>query len=362
MAEKGASAKTEKATPERLKKARAKGQVPQSQEVPSALMIGSLLILLALMSGQLYQWFATRLSGGLSLHVSGSIDNEAFAELLHSSGAACLTVLAPFLFVAAGMSVMGSMAAGGWAFAPKAIKVDMSRISPIKGLKNLFTVKSVVKLLVSLAKLAVILVIAWQYIAGRMDSLLGLQWATPAGTLCAVAGFILGLAGRVVVALMAIACADLLYQRWNYKRELRMSRQEVKEERKQHEVAPEVKGRIRAVQMALARKRMLQDVPTADVVITNPVHFAVALRYDAGTMAAPQVVAKGADFLCRKIKEIAAEHNVPVIEKPELARTLYAAVEVGQVIPETLFITVAEVLAMIYRMRKNKRSGRRDGK
>ncbi len=359
MAEKGASEKTEKATPERLKKARAEGQVAQSQEVPSALIIGSLLILLALMSDQIYRWFVTQLSGGLSLQVSGSMNNEAFAKLLHSSGAACLTVMAPFLFVAAGVSVLGSMAAGGWAFAPKAIRVDLSRISPIKGFKNLFALKSVVKLLVSLVKLAVILVIAWQYTAGRMDLLLGLQWATPAGTLYAVAGFILGLAGRIVVALMAIACADLLYQRWNYKRELRMSRQEVKEERKQHEVAPEVKGRIRAVQMAMARKRMLQDVPTADVVITNPTHYAVALRYDAGTMAAPQVVAKGADFMCRKIKEIAAEHDVPIIERPELARTLYAAAEVGQVIPETLFIVVAEILATIYRLRKKNLPGKK---
>ncbi len=352
MADNGASDKTEKATPERLKKARAEGQVAQSQEVSSAMIIGSLLILLALMSGQLYQWFVTQLSDGLSLNVAGSMDNEAFVKLLHSSSVACLTILAPFLFVAAGMSVLSSLVASGWAFAPKAIKVKLSRISPIKGLKNLFTLKSVVKLLVSLAKLAVILVIAWQYISGRMDLLLGLQWSTPAGTLYAVAKFILGLAGRIVMALIAIACADLLYQRWNYKRELRMSQQEVKEERKQHEVAPEVKGRIRAVQMAMARKRMLQDVPTADVVITNPTHFAVALRYDAQTMKSPQVVAKGADFMCRKIKEVAAEHNVPIVERPELARTLYAVAEVGQDIPEVLFIAIAEVLAMIYRLRK----------
>ncbi len=355
MPDKGASEKTEKATPDRLKKARAEGQIPQSQEVPSALMIGSLLLLLGLMAGRLYQWFVTQLSGGLSLHVSGSIDNEAFAELMYSSGASCLTILAPFLFVAGGVSILGSMAAGGWAFSPKAIRLDFSRISPIKGFKNLFAMKSLVKLLVSMAKLAVLLIIAWKYIGGRMDDLLGLQWATPDATLHAIAGFIFGLTGRIVAALVAIACADLLYQRWNYKRELRMTRQEVKEEHKQHEISPQIKGKIRAMQIAMSRKRMLQDVPTADVIITNPTHYAVALRYDTGDMAAPLVVAKGTDFLCTKIKEIAAENNVPIVEKPELARTLYATAKVGQTIPEALFVAVAEVLAMVYRMRKKNR-------
>ena len=133
-----------------------------------------------------------------------------------------------------------------------------------------------------------------------------------------------------------------------------MTKQEVKEERKQHEVSPELKGRIRAVQIEMVRKRMLQDVPTADVIITNPTHVAVALRYDAASMGAPEMVAKGADVLCEKIKEIARAHGVPIIHRPELARAIYSAADVGQPIPEALFVAVAEVLALIYRLRRRR--------
>ncbi len=219
-------------------------------------------------------------------------------------------------------------------------------------MKRLLSLRSVVQLLIAIVKLTVILAIAWSYMGNRFGELLLLQWTTPQATMYGIGRLIFGLVARIAVALVIIALADLLYQRWNYKRQLRMTRQEVKEDRRQHEAPPEIKARIRAVQIAAMRKRMLQEVPTADVVITNPTHYAVALRYDAETMGAPQVVAKGADFLCQKIKEIARKHNVPIIERPHLARTLYAAVEVDQVIPETLFIAVAEVLAMIYRLRR----------
>ncbi len=354
MPEKPASERTEKPTDERLKKAREEGQFAQSQEVPSAFVIGLLVVMLVLMASRLSQWFISQLHEGLTLHMTGSMDSGMFAELMNSRGTECLTILAPFLAAAACISFFGSALVGGLSFAPKALRLDLKRISPIKGIKNLFSLKSVVKLLISIVKLVVLLTIAWQYLSGRLDTLVSLQWAAPEGILCGIAGLILGLAGRIVVALLAIAGADMLYQRWNYKRQLRMTRQEVKEERKQHEVSPEVKGRVRAMQLAMARKRMLQEVPNADVVVTNPTHYAVALRYDAKTMNAPEVVAKGADFLCEKIKEIAAENDIPVVEKPELARALYSTAEVGQAIPEVLFVAVAEILAMIYRMRKNR--------
>ena len=358
MAEKAASERTEKPTSERLKKAREKGQIPQSREVPSAMMIGALLVAMALMAERLFGWLTLQVSEGLSLCPAGPMDGRTFAHLLQMRATGCLAVLAPFLAAAVAASAFGSMAVGGWAFSVKALKPDLGRLSPIKGLKNLFSFRSIMQLLIATAKLAVIVAIAWHYLGSRFDVVLSLQWTTPQATLCAIGRLIFGLVARIAVALAAIALVDMLYQRWNYKRQLRMTRQEVKEERRQHEASPEVKGRIRAAQMAAARRRMLQDVPTADVVVTNPDHYAVALRYDAETMDAPQVVAKGADFLCQKIKEIARKHNVPIIERPHLARALYAAVEVDQVVPETLFVAVAEVLAMIYRMRKKNQASR----
>ena len=356
MADKPASERTEQATPERLKKAREEGRIPQSMEVPSALVIALLLVTLVVMAGSLYRWFVLQVHDGLSLRLAGVVDPATFDGVMRTSGLQCLSVLAPFMAVAAAASVLGSTLAGGWTFAPKALRLQLSRLSPANGLKSLLSLRSVVQLVVSIAKLAVILSIAWHYLKAHMETIISLQWATPAATLCAVARLILGLLGRIAAALIAIACADLLYQRWNHKRQLRMSRQEVKEEHKQHEASPEVKARVRSAQMAMARKRMLQDVPNADVVVTNPSHYAVALRYDPAAMDAPQVVAKGADFLCEKIKEVARAHGVPIIERPELARALYAAVQPGQTVPEALFVAVAEILAMIYRLRGRRRN------
>jgi flagellar biosynthetic protein FlhB len=217
-----------------------------------------------------------------------------------------------------------------------------------------------VHLLVSIAKLAVILVIVYAYLRGKLDVCLSLRHATPDGALAEMARLVFGVVARIAVALLAIAALELLFQRWKYKHDLRMTRQEVLEERRRHEISPQLRSRIRTVQIEMARKRMLQEVPSADVVVTNPTHVAVALRYDAGEMDAPQVIAKGGDFLCEKIKEIARANDVPIVQRPALARTLYETVELGESIPETLFVAVAEVLAMIYRLRRKRQAANPD--
>ena len=352
MAEKPAAERTEQATPQRLKKARGEGQVAQSQEVPSVMLIVALILVLVLTSGQTYQWFSSQMRDGLLFRLDASLSTEAFGDVLYAKGVQCIVVLLPFLLVMAVAGTLGSIMVGGVAWSPKAIRLDLSRMSPIKGVKNLVSLRSIVKLLISMAKLAVFMTIACQYIGGRMGTLLSLQWSSPAGTLAVIARLVLGLGIRIAAALAVIASIDFLYQRWNHRRQLKMTRQEVKEEHKQHEVSSEVKGRIRSIQMAMAQKRMLQDVPGADIVVTNPTHYAVAIRYEATEMAAPQVVAKGADFMCETIKEIARANGVPIIEKPELARALYAAVEPGEAIPEALFVAVAEILAAIYRLKR----------
>ncbi len=357
MADKPASERTEQPTPERIRKAREEGKVPQSKEVPSAMMIAALLGCLALAGGGVYDWAAGELSAGLGRAGPAVLDVDSFRALMGEKLLALLTVLAPFLAVGACTSVLSSLLVGGWAFSPKALKFDPARINPIKGLKNLFSLRSVVNLLVSVSKLAVILLVSWQFLASKLPEMLALQWASPTGALQSVAGLLAGLVFRIAAALAAIAGIDWLYQWWQYRKQLRMTRQEVKEERKQHELSPEVRGRMRSMQMAAARSRMLRDVPQADVVVTNPTHYAVALRYDGAAMDAPQVLAKGADVLCSRIKEIAREHEIPIVERPQLARALYAACEPGDAIPEAMFVAVAEVLAMIYRLRRRRLGG-----
>ena len=353
MADKSASEKTEQATPQRIKKTREEGQIAQSQEVPSAMIFVALILVLVLSAGQSYNWFVSQMRDGLLLTMDRSLSIGAFSEVLYAKGVECMIVLMPFLLAMVGASIVGSLLVSGWAYSPKAIRMDLSRISPIKGFKNLVSLRSIVKLLISIVKTVVFVTVAWQYVAGQMDTLLGLHWSSPVGVLTFAARMIIGLSIRITVALVAIAVIDLMYQRWNHSKQLRMTKQEIKEEHKQHEGSGETKGRIRSLQMSMAQKRSLQDVPTADVVVTNPTHYAVAIRYDPSDMAAPTVVAKGADFMCETIKKIARTHEVPIVEKPQLARALYAAAEPGEVIPEALFVAVAEILATLYRMKKN---------
>jgi flagellar biosynthetic protein FlhB len=354
MADKPAAERTEQPTPERLRKARGEGRIPQSTEVSSVVGLAALLIALALAGPWLTDWLAAEMRQGLSMQWHGPIEADQIRTALHSGAGQALAKLAPFLIAGAAASVLGCLVASGWTVAPKAIAIKFERMHPIQGMKNLLSLKSAVHLLVSTGKLVVIALMIWWYLRNRMGECLALAWATPSETLSVTAGLVFGVTIRIGVGLTAIAAADLLYQRWNHKRELRMTRQEVKQERKEYELSPELRGRIRRIQLAMASKRMLQDVPTADVVVTNPTHVAVALRYDAATMQAPQVVAKGADLLSDRIKEIAREHNVPIIERPQLARSLFAAVEVGQAVPQDLFVAVAEVLAMLHRLRRKR--------
>ncbi|MFW6061376.1 MAG: flagellar biosynthesis protein FlhB [Planctomycetota bacterium] len=346
--------KTEEATPQRLREAKKEGQLPQSQEVGSALMIAALLVTLAVVGPDVLNWLRCQVRDGLSYRYAGPMDIGAFRALLMSKATGLITALAPFLAVGLLVSIFASGVSSGLAYCPKAVRIKFESISPVKGIKNLVSWKSLVKLLISIAKLIVIGTIFWLYVRERMEDLLLLRYASPGELAVATSGLVFGLVVRVTIALAFIALLDLLYQRWQYKRKLRMSKKEVKEEQKQYEVSPEVKGRIRQIQMQSARKRMLQDVPDADVVVANPTHFAVALSYDGGKMDAPQVVAKGADLLAQQIKKVAAENGVPVVERPPLARALYASAEVGQSVPENLFVAVAEVLAMVYRMRRKR--------
>jgi flagellar biosynthetic protein FlhB len=354
MPEKPASERTEEATPERLRKARQEGQVPQSQEVPSALMIGALLLALGMFGSETIDWLTRQVRDGVSVRPASALGSGQITAVMQQKAGSALAAVTPFLAIAAGVSIISSLVSSGWAFSPKAIHVRFDRISPTSGLKRLFSTRSLVKLLLSLLKLAVLVGIVYAFLSDKVGLCMSLRWTTPAGTLVGMSRLVFGLLGRIMLGILVIAGIDLLWQRRKHKRELRMTRQEVKEERRQYEQSPEVKARIRAIQIQMVRKRMLQEVPNADVVLVNPTHVAVALKYQAGSMDAPQMLAKGADVLCEKIKEIARAHNVPIVHRPELARTIYAAVEVGQPIPEVLFVAVAEVLAMIYRLRRQR--------
>ena len=349
MAEGSTADKTEQPTAERLRKAREEGQIPQSNEVGTALMVLALVIALSLGGPALLQWSLRQMELGLNCDAAGG--SAGILSLLQSRAIDGLLAIGPFLLAAGAVAIFGSLIGSGWNFAPKAVRWDLSRLSPGKALREMVSMRSGVQILAGLAKLTLLTVLVWQFLADRIGKCLSLRWASVATILSEISSMALGLIARLAAGLVLIAALELLYQRLHYRRRLRMTRQEVKEERRRYEAAPEVRARVRSIQYELARRRMLKDVPRADVVLANPTHYAVALRYESGAMKAPVVLAKGADFLAEKIKEIARANAVPVLERPELARTLHDSVEVGQAIPEILFVAVAEVLALIYRLR-----------
>jgi len=354
MAEKPAAEKTEQPTPRRINKARQEGQVPQGQELMSVASIMVLVAMVGLLAPKLMQWLAMQMTQGMSGEVSVFSDSRTFIKFVNAKIVDSTLVICPILAALVAGSVLAGVAVSGLNFAPKAVKLKLSSINPAKGLQKLFNAKSMVHLCASILKLFFVSVIIWLYIRSRLDVLASLRWAWSAQIMAVIARVILGLMIRICAALLVIGIADTFYQKWKYIQDLKMTRQEVKEEHKQTEGSPEVKARVRKIQFQTALKRMMQEVPKANVILVNPRHVAVALRYEAKTMEAPVVVAKGADHLAEKVREIARAYGIPVVRRPELARTIYSTVDIGSPIPEALYVAVAEVLAMIYRLRHRK--------
>jgi len=354
MAEQPVAEKTHYPTFRKLQKARQKGNLPQSQELMSVMTLLVLVVMVALLGPSLVEWFIVQIQHGMSCENGVFANTEAFLGFLNRKIVDLILVILPILAALFAGSVIAGAAISGLNFAPEAINLKFSQLNPVDGFGKLVNARSVVKLLLSILKLFFVSLIVWFYLKSRLDTLATLRWAWSAQILAVIAKIILGLLIRVGVALLVIAIADAFYQKWKYIQDLKMTRQELKQDRSDTEGSPHVKSRIRKVQFELAMRRMLQEVPKASVVLVNPTHVAVALRYDAKKMESPVVVAKGADHLAEKIREIARAYGVPIITRPELARAIYSTVKPGNPIPETLYVAVAEVLAMIYRLRRKK--------
>ena len=354
MPERPAAERTEQPTTRRLDKARQKGNLPQSQELTGVVSLVVLVAAVALMAPSLMRWSILQIKDGMSCENNVFADSGTFMDFIGGKIVDCLLLVCPVFGALLVGSVMAGIAVSGINFSPQALRFKFDQLDPIKGFGKLVNARSMVRLLASILKLVFVSLIVWYYLESRLNSLAGLRWAWSAQMLDVIARIAFGLLIRICVALLVIAVADALYQKWKYTQDLKMTRQEVKQERKETEGSPEVKGRIRRMQIEMTTRRMTEEVPKASVVLVNPTHVAVALRYDAKTMDAPVMVAKGADHMAEKIREIARAYGVPIIRKPELARTIYSSVKPGKPIPEKLYVAVAEVLAMIYRLRHKK--------
>jgi flagellar biosynthesis protein FlhB len=346
--------KTEQATSKRKEEARGKGQVAHSREVASVAILSSCLVYFYFNSaGMLAKikelMVSTFREAG---HVIITRDNiQSLFTVFVFKG---FLILFPLLLTVVITGLVANIIQVGIVFSAEALEPKLSKIDPLKGLQRLFSLKSLVELFKNILKICIVGYVAYITVRGEVKEIFPLMDRSAGEIILYLGQVTFKIIFTTCWVLVIMAVLDYVYQRWEHERSLKMSKQEIKEEHKHSEGDPIVKARIKRLQREMARKRMMASVPKADVVITNPTHIAVALRYDHSSMVAPLVVAKGAGFIAEKIKEIARESNVPVVEDRPMARVLYKMVEVNKAIPENLYRAVAEILAYVYGLRKDR--------
>ncbi|HSX69401.1 MAG TPA: flagellar biosynthesis protein FlhB [Pseudomonas sp.] len=344
--------KSEEPTGKRLEEARKKGQIARSRELSTLAVTMAGAAALLMYGADMGQAMMDMMRGNFSLSRETLLEEGAMARHLLRTGMEALKALQPFFIVLLIASIIGNVALGGWLFSGEALMPKFSRMNPLEGLKRMFSTKALVELLKALGKFVVILMVALFVLKSDQDDLLAIaNESVESAILHAmdVTGWSLI---WLACGLILIAALDVPFQLWDTKQKLMMTKQEVKDEYKDSEGKPEVKSKIRQLQRQMAERRMMQQVPEADVVITNPTHFAVALKYDPEKGNAPLLVAKGGDFLALKIREIAQEHRVTLLESPALARAVYYSTEVDHEIPAGLYLAVAQVLAYVYQLKQ----------
>jgi len=344
--------KTEAPTPRRLQELRSQGRVVRSAELNSATALLTAFLVLQQLGGSGVAQLASFMQRRFSNLLLADFTDASVMELALSTGLLVLTVLGPVLLLLMAAPLVANVAQVGLHFSGKGLAPDFSHLNPLSGMQRLFSLRGGVELLKTLAKLAILAFVLWQAYQDDLLTYLSLGTMDPRASIPQLGQLVLGLGLRCAVVLLVIGGLDYGYQRWQFWREAQMTKQELKEEYRQTEGDQQTRSRMRSMARRLMRNRMMQAVPRADVVVTNPTHLAVALSYRAGETEAPQVVAKGADMLAHRIREIAREHGVPVLENKPLARALYTSVEVGDEIPVELFSAVAEVLAYVYSLRE----------
>jgi len=347
-----AGEKTEKATPKKKEEARKKGNVAKSPEVNSALVLLTGTLVIAFTSSYFFGNIRAMMQDVFSNLSTFQVSQES---IRFYSGQVIL-----FMFKLLGPLVLSILVIGttsnvmqiGFLITGEPIKPDLKKISPLSGFKRIFSARTVAEFVKGILKITTIGLVIYITINSASKDFIPLMDQSLAQVVAFLGNTILKVALRASVALVILAAMDYVFQRWNYEKSLRMTKDEVKQEHKEFEGDPLLKSRIRSIQRETAQKRMMSEVPKADVIITNPIHYAVALKYESGEMSAPKVIAKGARKIAEKIRAIAEEHNIPIIENPPLARSLFKMCEVGMETPIDLYKSVAEILAYVYRLKQ----------
>ena len=357
MAEDSDLERTEPASGKRISEARAKGQVARSRELTTLAMLMASAGGLIVMGPKLMDSLSSLMRHGLILTRADIFEESAMVSRLHQESLDALLAFLPFFFLLVVAALASSIIISGWLFSWEALAPSFSKLNPFTGVLRLFSVTSLIELVKALAKSILIGGVSTWFIWHNLDPMLGLI-ALPLDKGMAETVRLVGDTLLIVsTSMILIVAIDVPFQLWDHAKKLRMTKEELKQEAKESEGSPEVKARIRSMQREASRRRMMSEVPKADVIVTNPTHYAVALRYQNNDMRAPQVVAKGSYLLAERIIELGKENRVPVLRAPPLARALYRHAELGEEIPSALYTAVAEVLAYIYQLRQYEAHG-----
>ena len=357
MAEQTGQERTEQATAKRLRESREKGQVPRSKELNSMALLMAAGGGFLLMGENILMDLSELLKKGLQIKNIQQIDGSTIVKVLGDTALESLLIVTPLFVLLTVVVIMTPLGLGGWSFSLKAISFKLEKLDPIKGLGRIFALKGLMELVKVLAKFLLVASISAAIIWSLIEELIGLG-GEPLHIALAHVAMLCGwsfMASSSV--LIIIAAIDVPFQLWQHNKELKMTKQEVKDENKETDGRPEVKGRIRALQYELSKRRMMDAVPNADVIITNPTHYAVALSYDQGNMKAPVVVAKGADLVAMQIRLVADKHQVTIVSAPPLARALFASTELDQEIPGGLYVAVATILSYVFALKVSTLNG-----
>ncbi|MCK6373094.1 MAG: flagellar type III secretion system protein FlhB [Zoogloea sp.] len=350
MAEDSDLEKTESASARRLEQAREEGQVPHSRELATfiSLMVGVVALYV------LGRWGGHRMMelvrSGLNFERQKAFEPEGMQQVLAQLATDGLLTIAPLLLASVVAALVTPFLMGGWVFSTSVLKFDLTRLDPLQGLGRMFSTHGLAELVKATLKSVLVASVGVWVVWRERDHLFSLMLQPLATSMDDFASLVLLSALLIVASLAVIAAIDVPFQLWEYHRRLRMTKDELRQEMKEQEGDPQIKARIRAAQREMSRRRMMSNVPTADVVVTNPTHYAVALKYDPERAGAPIVVAKGADIVAGKIRELARENNVPILEAPPLARALFAHCELEEQIPAALYTVVAEVMAWVFQL------------
>ncbi|AMO98815.1 flagellar biosynthetic protein FlhB [Collimonas arenae] len=357
MSEESDLEKTEPGSPRRLEKAREEGQVARSRELSTFVMLTTGIGGLWLTAMPLADHIGHALRNGLRFDRAAGFDTSYMLTQAGMAGKEALIAMLPLFAMLSLAALAAPLLLGGWLFSTQSLAPKFSKLNPISGIARLFSSQSLAELFKAVAKSLLVGGIAYWVISGNIDTIMGLMIEPVHGAMAHTVRLVANCCALIICSLLLIAAIDVPYQLWSYYRKLRMTREELKQEHKESEGDPHIKGMIRRQQQQMARRRMMSEVAGADVVVTNPTHFAVALKYRDKEMRAPRVVAKGTDLIAMRIRAIGAEHNIPILEAPPLTRALYRHTNLGDEIPAALYTAVAEVLAWVYQLQRWRSEG-----